>query len=208
MFTSFNSLQNIVSKLYDEYDYQNLGQTALMFIYGTFGVGVFFSSFIVKKLGYKKAMFFSSLGYGVFEATGFLIVTNVDLPHALVWVLVCLGAGVCGVSASTLWVAQGAYTSNVADKDSKAELFGVFWALMMSSQIIGNLLITFVLGKLSNFIYFMLLTILGCKLYIYPSLKRRPIPVPPERLQRRLSLKITKPVLQRRSAESVGNRVR
>lgn len=66
MFTSFNSLQNIVSKLYEEYDYKNLGQTALMFIYGTFGVSVLFSSFIVKKLGYKKAMFFSSLGYGVF----------------------------------------------------------------------------------------------------------------------------------------------
>lgn len=58
-------------------------------------------------------------------------------------------------------MAQGAYTSTVADKNSKAELFGVFWALMMSSQILGNLLITFVLGKMSNFVYFMLLTILG-----------------------------------------------
>ena len=72
-----------------------------------------------------------------------------------------MGAIVCGICASTLWVAQGAYTSTVADKNSKAELFGVFWALMMSSQIIGNLIITFVLGKMSNFIYFMVLTILG-----------------------------------------------
>lgn len=208
MFTSFNSLQNIVSKLYDEYGYQNLGQTALMFIYGAFGVGVFFSSFIVKKLGYKKAMFFSSLGYGVFEATGFLIVTNVDLPHALVWVIICLGACVCGVSASTLWVAQGAYTSNVADKDSKAELFGVFWALMMSSQIIGNLLITFVLGKLSNFIYFMLLTILGCNYFLIRSLKLCTVSVPTQCLQRRLGLKIIRTLIQTRSWKSMGHCLR
>ncbi len=66
MFTSYNSLQNIVSKLYEEYDYKNLGQTAVTFIYGSFGVTTLFSSFIVKSLGYKKSMFFSSLGYGVF----------------------------------------------------------------------------------------------------------------------------------------------
>ena len=66
MFTSFNSLQNIVSKLYDEYGYKNLGQTALLCIYGAFGINVLFSSFIVKKIGYKKAMFFASLGYGIF----------------------------------------------------------------------------------------------------------------------------------------------
>lgn len=99
------------------------------------------------------------------------MVANVDLPHSVVWVAIILGAMVCGVSASTLWVAQGAYTSMVADKDSKAELFGMFWALMMSSQIIGNLLITYVLGKMSNFIYFLILTILGCKNIYICSLK-------------------------------------
>lgn len=88
--------------------------------------------------------------------------TDSGVSHELVWVLVVLGAIICGVSASTLWVAQGAYTSQVADTNRKSELFGLFWALMMSSQIIGNLLITFVLGKMSNFTYFILLTILGC----------------------------------------------
>jgi MFS family permease len=93
-------------------------------------------------------------------------VTDAGVSHELVWVLVILGATICGVSASTLWVAQGAYTSQVADTNRKAELFGLFWALMMSSQIIGNLLITFVLGKMSNLTYFILLTILGCN-YIF-----------------------------------------
>ena len=66
MFTSFNSLQNIVSKLYEEYDFDNLGQTAILFLYFAFGVATVFSSYIIKSIGYKKSMFISSLGYGIF----------------------------------------------------------------------------------------------------------------------------------------------
>ena len=66
MFTSYDSLQNIMSKLYDENGCKNLGQTALMFLYGVFGISVVFSPFVVKKLGFKKSMFYSSLGYALF----------------------------------------------------------------------------------------------------------------------------------------------
>lgn len=162
MFTSFNSLQNIVSKLYEEYHYNNMGQTAILFLYAAFGISTFFTSFIVKTLGYKKTLFFSSLGYAIFEATGLIIVTGLKVPKELVWVIIITGAIICGVSASALWVAQGAYTSAVASENRKSELFGLFWGLMMSSQILGNLLTTFILGKMSNTVYFVLLTILGC----------------------------------------------
>jgi len=33
---------------------------------------------------------------------------------------------------------------------------------MMASQILGNLLGTFVLGRINNLVYFIILTILGC----------------------------------------------
>ena len=61
-----------------------------------------------------------------------------------------------------LWVAQAGYTSERSGESKKNELFGLFWGLMMSSQILGNLLTTFILGKMSNELYFLLLTILGC----------------------------------------------
>jgi fucose permease len=66
MFTAYNSLQNIVSKMYDEYHFTNMGQTAVMAVYASFALATIFSSFIVKKLGYKKSMFFASLGYAIF----------------------------------------------------------------------------------------------------------------------------------------------
>lgn len=162
MFTSFNSLQNMVSKLYDDYGYKNLGQTAILFIYFSFSIATWVTSYIIKHVGYKKTMFFSSLGYAVFEATGLLIVTKVEINHTLVWIIVNAGACICGFSASALWVAQGAYTSKVASEKRKSEVFALFWVFMMSSQILGNLLGTFVLGRINNLVYFIILTILGC----------------------------------------------
>lgn len=43
-----------------------MGQTAIMCIYGVFGITSLFSSFIVKALGYKKSMFFSAISYAIF----------------------------------------------------------------------------------------------------------------------------------------------
>lgn len=109
-------------------------------------------------------MFISSLGYGVYEGVGLIIALNEDLPKWIGWTIVLLGAVLCGGSASMIWVAQGAYVSQVAGEARKTELFGLFWSLMMSSQILGNLITTFVLGLVSNVVYFLVLTILGCKI--------------------------------------------
>lgn len=138
-----------------------MGQSAILFIYLTFAICTVFTSFIIKNIGYKKAMFLSSLGYAIFEATGLLIVTEISIPTPVVWICVNLGASITGLSASIIWVAQGSYTSQVASADKKSELFGLFWALMMSSQIFGNCLSTFVLGRINNLVYFIVLTILG-----------------------------------------------
>jgi hypothetical protein len=75
------------------------------------------------------------------------------------------------MSASILWVSQGSYVGRVADENRKGELFGLFWALMMSSQILGNLLITFILSKLGEITYFYLLTTLGCNIFVNYSFK-------------------------------------
>jgi fucose permease len=162
MFSSYNSLQNIVAKLYDDDGYNNMGRVLFICLYGMFGVTTVFSSFIVKKFGFKKSMFFASLGYAVFESMGLLIAAKVNMPHALVWVIEIAGAMLCGVCASVIWVAQGAYVGAVADENSKSELFGLFWALMLSSQIFGNLLITFALPKLGEVVYFFILIGIGC----------------------------------------------
>jgi len=162
MFTAFNSLQNIVSKIYKEYGYDSLGETSILLLYFMFGVATFFSPFVIRKHGYKNVMFLSSMGYAVYEGVGLVIAFWEDMPKILGWVFVLAGAALCGISASMIWVAQGAYVSEVAGEENKTEMFGLFWSLMMSSQIAGNLITTFVLGLVSNTVYFLVLTALGC----------------------------------------------
>ena len=164
MLTAFNSLQNIVSKLYEDYHYHNLGQASIIAIYLALGICTFFTSYFIKKFGYKTVLTVSSLGYAMFDVTGLIIALDLGLPNWLAWTMVLLGASICGTSASVIWVAQGAYTSQVASADRKSSLNGLFWGLTMSSQIFGNTLTTFVLGKIGNLTYFMVLTALGCKI--------------------------------------------
>jgi MFS family permease len=114
MFTAFNSLQNIVSKLYEDYGYGSLGQAAVLCIYLSFATCTFFSSFVIKNYGYKKVMFVSSLGYAIFELAGLIIAMQFDIPKAVGWIIIIVGAVLCGASASVIWVAQGAYVSKVA----------------------------------------------------------------------------------------------
>ena len=163
MFTAFNSLQNSVSTIYDDYGYKNLGTASLLFLYFVFGVSTFFTPFIIRKWGYKTVMFVSSLGYALYELAGLIIALWDNCPKPLGWILVMFGAATCGASASMIWVAQGSYVSTVAGDTRKTELFGLFWMIMMSSQIVGNILITFVLGAIGKVAYFLVLTALGSR---------------------------------------------
>ena len=66
MFTAFNSLQNTVSGIYDDNGFTNLGKVSLFMVYFVFGICTFFTSFLIRKFGYNKVLFVSSLGYALY----------------------------------------------------------------------------------------------------------------------------------------------
>lgn len=72
-----------------------------------------------------------------------------------------IGAVFCGAGASVIWVAQGSYVSDLAGEESRTKLFALFWGLMMTSQIFGSILTTFILGLIGTTAYFIVLTALG-----------------------------------------------
>ena len=162
LFTAFNSLQNTVAGIYDDEGFTNMGKISLLFLYFVFGINTFFTGFLIRKFGYNRVLFISGLGYALYELAGLVIAMWEDIPKLLGWFIVMFGAACCGAGASAIWVAQGSYVSIVAGESRKTELFGLFWMLMMSSQIMGNVLITFVLGLIGKTAYFMVLTGLGC----------------------------------------------
>ncbi len=116
MFTAFNSLQNMISGLYEGLGLGSLGLIALFCIYGAFGAATFLSSYIIEKLGYRKVMFFSSLGYAIFELTGLLVTScksadsHDGICHAgAIYSVVLTGALICGFSAALIWVGRGLF---------------------------------------------------------------------------------------------------
>ena len=109
-----------MSDIYDEYGFINMGQTTIFCIYAAYGLGSLFSSSIVKKLGHQKSLFLSGLTYCIYISTGLVIITEIPIPKLLKWCIVILGALICGVGASILWVSQGSYISETADSVRKS----------------------------------------------------------------------------------------
>lgn len=161
MFTAFNSLQNSVSIIFKRPGFEVLGKISIVTIYSVFGICTFFTAFVIRKFGYKMVFLISAFGYALYSIAGLIVVMWEDIPVGLGWFLVMLGAFTTGAGASCIWVAQGSYVSTVAGEDRKTELFGLFFILMMSSQILGNILITFVLGAIGKTAYFIVTSALN-----------------------------------------------
>ena len=120
LFAAFGNFENIVSQIYEEYQFDNMGQTAIMFLYGIFCLTSLVSSYIVKKLNYQMSFFMSGLTYIIFEVASLVIVTEIAVPRSLKWIIVIIGASICGVGSSVLWTTQGSYVSTIADPTNKS----------------------------------------------------------------------------------------
>jgi len=71
--SAVNSAMGIVSQIFDERGYLNLGNTSLFVIYLASGVNNLLVSTYVKTFSYRKTFLIASLGYLFFLAEGILV---------------------------------------------------------------------------------------------------------------------------------------
>jgi len=62
-------------------------------------------------------------------------------------VLILTAAAINGFGAAILWVAQGQYISMCANETNKGQFNSIFWAMLMCSGVIGNLMAAFVVAN-------------------------------------------------------------
>ncbi|KAL4446012.1 hypothetical protein ABPG74_011004 [Tetrahymena malaccensis] len=183
LFSAFNSAQNLVGSLYKSQNLGNLGLISLLVLYAIFAVSCLFANFFISRMQYKYIFIFSSLGYVSYTAAGIWVCAcdgsdSGACGKGLIYFIVLLGASLCGFSASLIWIAQGGYIDSIGqDTPSKKGTFsGIFWAIMQGSQIIGNILGTFILQYLENMQYFLIMTGLGIAasllFFFLPSVKK------------------------------------
>lgn len=88
----------------------------------------------------------------------------VSLGHSptntiIVWVVMIISAVIIGFGASLLWVGQGIYVTDCSTDENNGFHFGLFWCILMFSQILGSVIAAFILGIFSQKVFFI---IMGC----------------------------------------------
>lgn len=164
LFSSFNTAQNMLSEIYSQkLNMAYLGNVTLMVIYILLGSTNIMVGKIMDYLSFKWAMFIATWGYVAFLAAGAIACScedNMDRSVCSEGSLVAINvifAAILGLLACIIWVAQVGYVSALCDEHSKAKFFGIFWAMMQLSQILGNIITAVLLGYVSHFVYFIIL---------------------------------------------------
>ncbi|CAD8049827.1 unnamed protein product [Paramecium primaurelia] len=179
MFSSFNSAANLIGFLYKEANYNDLGVISLFSLYAAFGFSSLFAPNISALFNPKYVMFFSSFGYTLYMSCGIIVYQCKEhgtqdgvCSKGILYTIVNFCAIINGICASTLWVSQPWYITSISTNETRGKYFGIFWALMQSSQIVGNVM-GLVLVQLSPLLYFLVMTIVcgvsGCCFLFLPS---------------------------------------
>jgi len=168
LFSAFNTSQNMLPEIYSQkLKLSYLGNTTIMVLYIVLGSSNIIIGKVMDYLTFKRAMFIATWGYILFLAGGVIATScedNEDRAICSEGALVALNlifAAIVGFLSCIIWVAQVGYVSALCDEHSKAKFFGIFWALLQFSQVLGNVLTAILLNYVSHFTYFIILLILA-----------------------------------------------
>eukprot|EP01017_Pseudomicrothorax_dubius_P022721 TRINITY_DN24554_c0_g1_i1.p1 TRINITY_DN24554_c0_g1~~TRINITY_DN24554_c0_g1_i1.p1 ORF type:complete len:214 (+),score=40.67 TRINITY_DN24554_c0_g1_i1:229-870(+) len=165
LFTAFNSVQNLVSQIYEQNGYENLGRIALT----TFNLACFLVSFvaarIIKKLGHTQSLFISSVpfllvfiaGIGMSACNNFKPAPFYCADRSFIKQFNIVSYTLVGVSSAVLWTAQPGYITQLAPKKEQGSYFGTFFSILQNSYIIGSLLPSILFRFTSAFAYFIIM---------------------------------------------------
>ena len=154
LFSAYNTAQNMISEIYSQkLNLSYLGNVTLMVIYILLGSTNIFVGKIMDYLSFKWAMFIATWGYIVFLTAGAIACSCEDDQSAsycsegsLVAINVIFAA-ILGLLACIIWIAVTGYVSALCDEGNKAKYFGIFWALVQSSQFLGNIITAVVIAS-------------------------------------------------------------
>jgi len=138
IFTGFNTMgqtQALIYKGAQKYKegFQVDGLIANGIVYGVFAFASWFAPSIVLAIGPRGAMLLAGITY-LFNIVQLLYLEPISIYIA---------AAILGFGAPIIWTAQGNFLANNSDPTTITRNSGVFWAMNMSSAIIGNLLAFF-----------------------------------------------------------------
>jgi hypothetical protein len=104
LFTAMNSFLTILTFIYEQASLTAIGPANISISYMAFIVSTIYAPTCKWKI--KNQLLVATFAYTINFSTG-LFIPFVSTPFK--FVLTCVGAAVCGLSAGLLWVSQGRY---------------------------------------------------------------------------------------------------
>ncbi|KAJ8020381.1 Protein unc-93-like A [Holothuria leucospilota] len=148
IFTAFQALSNLQSSINCD---AGLGVASLATIYGTFILSCMFTpAVIIRYMGLKWTLVISMCCYALYTVAN----------YSPSWATLIPASALVGLAAGPLWTSMSTYVTTLGMryamiKDERTEniiarFFGFFFLFFKTSQIIGNLIASLVLGSEEN----------------------------------------------------------
>ncbi|XP_039632145.1 UNC93-like protein MFSD11 [Polypterus senegalus] len=132
-FTTCGNIEQTVIKSLTNSSFEGSGYNSLAIIYGVFSASNLIAPSVVAVFGPQLSMLFSGLVY-----SGYIAVFIIPMTWSFYLTSVLIG-----VAAAVLWTAQGNFLVLNSDATTINMNTGIFWALLQSSMLFGNLYIYF-----------------------------------------------------------------
>jgi len=166
MSTAVTSAQNLLSQLYAQLGFLNLGIVCLFII---FIMRAFFSIIcphVMSRYSVRVGVLIGTITQiirisgGSFMALCHRFQSEEGLchPSSVIFVnIVCAVIG--GIGAAFMWYSQSAYVNECADDQNKGLFNGIFWSINQTAQLWGSALAAFILGRADHLTFYMVITI-------------------------------------------------
>lgn len=167
VYTAFSGIQNLSASLIHP---KSLGSATIGVLYCVFATSCLVGPAFVARIGNARSLTFG-FGCMVFFCVAYVVASNDHDNPNVNWPILLLAGSAVGFAASPIWVAQGAYITQMAklwsaadpppgETDASGALIkteegtiprmgdanGLFWACFQATQISGNLLPSVMLG--------------------------------------------------------------
>lgn len=131
-----------------------LGFYILALLYFFMGIGSLMSTAVINKFGTRFCLILGGLGNVIWILSTLLAVYYEEMrdkgvPDAIVYIGLFAATIINGFTVGILWTSANQYVADCSTDENKGFFFSYFWSFYMTSQILGNLIAAFVLGRMS-----------------------------------------------------------
>ena len=169
LFSAYNGAQSLMSEIYEQLGYKQLGRQSLIALYGAFLINNLFAANIIQDWSYKKGMFIGSFGYIVSLVIGLLTTwcandqTGICTSEPFIYFINFLSSGLNGFCAPILWLSLNKYITTCSNEYNRGKFFGYFWGIMNFNMIVGNIIALYVIHAFSQLVFYMVMSSLDRK---------------------------------------------